>query len=112
MNQRDATVKVIEFFRETPEGAAAVSNDKNLARALTVLDKRADVLRIRLERRRTATMCRCGRHKASSAVCWQCFSELPDDVRLAFGSKSEWSQRAAIRLALEHATRRGLGGTT
>ena len=109
MNQRDATVAVISYFRERSEGAQACSEDKTLERAVRVLEKRADVLRVRLERRRAlppddimaqpltfdkahilevfrGNRCPiCEFDKDSrNAMCRRCFDRLDPSLRRAF----------------------------
>lgn len=106
MNQCAATMKVILFFREHPAGETALADDKQLARAVKVLEKRAEVLRLRLERRRTAVLCICEQHKAANIVCWQCWSAVPDEVREQFRDGEGDQRRAALRVIFDVAKRR------
>ncbi len=109
MNQRDATVKVVEFFRERSEGLQAIDHDPLLGRAVKVLEKRADVLRVRMERRSTAEMCRCGQHKTPNVVCWACWSSASDQLREDFQNGDLGRKREAIRGLWAHADSRREG---
>lgn len=106
MNQCDATTAVILFFRERPEGEAALANDKQLARAVKVLEKRAEVLRVRLQRRRTACLCACGQGKATNVVCWHCWQRVPENVVANFREGTTENKRCALRIILDIAKNR------
>lgn len=103
MNQLDATVRLILFFRERPEGETALANDKLLAKAVKVIEARAEVLRKRLERRRARVLCHCGLHATSNLVCWACFASAPDELRHAFEARGGAVRREAARDLIKHA---------
>jgi hypothetical protein len=111
MNQRDATVTVIEFFRSSAHGCEAVATDKALDRAVKVLEKRAEVLGTRLQRRRAdppgdildeplnlpravimdsyrSELCPIcdGKKYRDAAFCVPCFDKLDPSLRKAFKS--------------------------
>ncbi|HEX8281123.1 MAG TPA: hypothetical protein VF551_07085 [Chthoniobacterales bacterium] len=109
MTQRDATVIIIEFVREqTPD-------DKNVLRALKVLEKRAEVLRLRYERRHIeipadlfeepitlptsvireslkGTVCAgCnGKKRARESFCTRCYHLLDGGIRKALWDLSSY----------------------
>ncbi len=56
MNQRDATVALIEFFRGHPSGEMALASDRSLLRAVKTMERRAEVLRLRYELRRATPL--------------------------------------------------------
>lgn len=117
MNQRDATVCVIEFFRERSEGIQALAENQGLRSAIKVLEKRAEVLRLRLERRSIAIpadleaeeliadrvaifadlrgfICAgCGRAKRSRAsFCNRCYARLDGGLRKALWTTELYPQ--------------------
>jgi hypothetical protein len=123
MNQRDATVAIIEFVR------LHAPDDKSVLRALKVLERRAEVLRLRHERRNVSIpedlfdeptsaftgveiladlrgiVCRpCGRKKrAGQSLCVGCFDALEPGVRKALWSQLHYGHayHRAVRQLLE-----------
>lgn len=107
MNQRDASVKIVQYFRERSEGLQAIEHDPLLGRAVKVLEKRAEVLRVRLERRRTAEWCACGQHRTPNVVCWSCWATADEQLRIDFRSGDRARIPNAFRGLVEHARRCG-----
>jgi hypothetical protein len=109
VNQLDATVAIIEFVRlQAPD-------DKSILRALKVLERRGEVLRLRRERRFAAipedlfdepltfsrdeiradlrgVVCRpCGgKKRARQSLCVKCFDTLEPGVRKALWSSEHY----------------------
>jgi hypothetical protein len=102
MNQLDALVTVLEFLGEQPS-----ADSREMRRAIKVLTKRAEVLRIRYERRNASAPedladepitftdpdiidyfrcgpCACGRSKPCDFwFCEKCFNKLDPQLRKA-----------------------------
>lgn len=102
MNQREALVTVISAIREQfPEP------EKRLARALKILETRAEILRERAERRAHKRRCPCGEHECLGVVCWECFSTATAELREMWKlAKSDEDKRVAARGLIRHAIQR------
>jgi len=102
MNQREALITVIDAVREQfPEP------EKRLARALKLLEMRAEVLRDRADRRAHKRSCPCGERECLGVVCWECFhaagAEMQQMWKLA---KTDEDKRIAARGLIRKAIQR------
>lgn len=76
MNQREAIVTLIEAVREQ----LPVLN-KQQERALKIMEARAEVLRVRIEKRSQHRRCPCGERECLGVVCYECFGTAPAEAR-------------------------------
>lgn len=92
MNQREALVTIIDFVREqAPE-------DPRILRALKLIKKRADILRVRHEQRGQRRACARCSALTSGVLCWRCWHSIPEGLRGAVeGARTDEAKRAAIR---------------
>lgn len=62
----------------------------DVERARKMITKKADRLRVAQEARRRSTLCYCGCHNKSEGllVCFMCWAEMPEELRLRFRDQS------------------------
>ena len=93
--------ELIELLRPMEEEMTTAQK-----RALRTLSAKGDKLRERRQDLRNAGLCSCKQHyrKSGSVVCWQCFANAPEAMRIAV----KHGGREAIRDLIESAKRRGI----
>ncbi|MDR3406355.1 MAG: hypothetical protein P4L99_27975 [Chthoniobacter sp.] len=96
MNQREACVTIIEYVLEQ------APDNPRVLRALKVLEKRAEALRLKHERHKNSRACIRCRRNTSTMLCWQCWHAIPESFRLMYdGASTVDAKREALRAVYE-----------